>query len=59
MIGVAALVKETHLSALHFAMSGPQTAAVVVITGLAGALASVLPGRRAALAAPTAALAET
>lgn len=58
-VGVAALVKETDLAAVRFSMSVPQTLGVVVITALAGALASVLPGRRAALAAPTAALADT
>lgn len=58
-VGVAALVKETSLTALHFSMSIPQTLAVVAVTGVAGALASVLPARRAALAAPTDALAET
>lgn len=58
-IGVVALVEETHLAALRFSISAGQTAAVVVIAVLAGALASVIPGRRAALAAPTAALADT
>ncbi|HEY5821725.1 MAG TPA: ABC transporter permease, partial [Propionibacteriaceae bacterium] len=58
-VGVAALVKETSLSQLRFSMSVPQTVAVVLVTCVAGALASVLPGRRAAMAAPTAALAET
>ena len=57
-IGVVALVKETHLAALHLSMSAAQTGAVVVIAIVAGALASVIPGRRAALAAPTAALAD-
>lgn len=41
-----------------FAMSVPQTAAVVAVAILAGVLASVLPGRRAARAAPVAALAD-
>ena len=59
MIGVVALVKEIHLAALHFSMSAGQTIAVVLVAIVAGALASVIPGRRAAVAAPTAALADT
>ncbi len=59
MIGVVALVKEINLAALHFSMSAGQTIAVVLVAIVAGALASVIPGRRAAVAAPTAALADT
>lgn len=58
LIGTAALVQEADMDELHFAMSAPQTLGVVGGTVLAGALASVLPGRRAAQASPTAALAE-
>lgn len=58
-VGVTALVKETSLDAFRFAMSGPQTVAVVLVAGVAAALASVLPSRRAAMTAPTQALAET
>ena len=57
-VGVLALVKETSLDAFRFAMSGPQTLAVVLVSGVAAALASVLPGRRAAMTPPTQALAE-
>ncbi|MET1005553.1 MAG: ABC transporter permease, partial [Propionibacteriaceae bacterium] len=57
-IGTAAVVKESNLDGVHFAMSATQTGAVVLVAILAGVLASVIPGRRAALASPTQALAE-
>lgn len=58
LIGTAAVVKETRLDAVRFSMSGSQTLSVVGVALVAGVLASVLPGRRAALADPTEALAE-
>lgn len=57
-IGTMALVTQASLPVLRFSISVPQTMAVVLVAVLAGALASILPGRRAAQAAPTEALAE-
>jgi len=58
LIGTAALLQESDMDELHFAISAPQTLGVVVAAVIAGVLASVLPGRRAAQASPTAVLAE-
>jgi len=57
-VGAAALARETEMGAVHLAVSLPQTLAVVLVSCLAGVLASVLPARRAARTSPTAALAE-
>lgn len=58
VIGTAAIIAETGLGKLEISVSVAQTAAVVAIAVIAGAIASILPGRRAALASPTEALAE-
>ena len=57
-VGAASLARETGMGALHLAVPVAQTLGVVAVAALAGALASVLPARRAALATPTAALAD-
>lgn len=56
-VGSAALAREADLGTLHLAVSPGQTLIVVGLTVVAGALASVLPARRAARTSPTAALA--
>ena len=58
MIGTAAMAAEGGFAEIRFAVSGRQTAVVVAVAVVAGALASVLPGRRAARARPVEALAE-
>lgn len=58
-LGASSLMKVLEQGEAQFAISVPQTLAVLGVALVAAALASVLPGRRAALAAPTAALAET
>ncbi len=58
MIGTAAMASEGGFAEIRFAVSGVQTAVVVAVAVVAGALASVLPGRRAARARPVEALAE-
>ena len=58
-IGSAAMAAELKLGVAHFSMSAGQTAAVAGVAVVAGVLASVLPGRRAARATPVEALAET
>lgn len=58
MIGTAAMAAEGGFAEIRFAVSGGQTAVVVAVAVVAGALASVLPGRRAARARPVEALAE-
>ncbi len=58
-LGTVALARQFALGAPQFAMSGVQTLAVVGVAVVAGALASALPGRRAARATPTQALVET
>ncbi|CAA9334135.1 MAG: ABC transporter, fused permease protein, partial [uncultured Friedmanniella sp.] len=57
-VGAASLARDTGMGALHLAVPVPQTLGVVAVAGLAGALASVLPARRAALATPIEALAD-
>ncbi|GAA1429546.1 FtsX-like permease family protein [Microlunatus lacustris] len=57
-VGAASLARETGMGAVHLAVPVLQTLGVVAVAGLAGALASVLPARRAALATPTTALAD-
>lgn len=57
-LGSAALIHQLGREAVLFTMDWPLTLATVAATVVAGALASVLPGRRAARAAPTQALAE-
>ncbi len=58
MIGAAAMAAEGGFAETRFAISASQTTVVVAVAVLAGALASVLPGRRAARARPVEALAE-
>jgi putative ABC transport system permease protein len=58
-IGAYAVSGELNLENIQFAMSVPQTLGVTAVAVVAGVLASVLPGRRAARATPVAALAET
>lgn len=57
-IGTAAVVQEANLTHPRFSLPVGQMLAVVAVAVLASLLASVIPGRRAALAAPTEALAE-
>ncbi len=59
-LGVYALLKQVDSAevSLHFAINWWQTLAMIVIAFLAAALASILPGRRAAKASPVASLAE-
>ncbi len=58
MIGTAAMAAEGGFAETRFAISAGQTTVVVVIAVVAGAVASVLPGHRAAGARPVEALAE-
>jgi putative ABC transport system permease protein len=58
MVGTAAMAAEGGFAETRFAVSGSQTAVVVAVAVIAGALASVLPGRRAARARPVEALAQ-
>ena len=58
MIGTAAMAAEGGFAEIRFSVSGIQTAVVIAVAVIAGALASVLPGRRAARARPVEALAE-
>jgi len=58
-VGTHAVSGELNFENVRFAMSAPQTFAVTAVAVLAGVLASVLPGRRAAMATPVDALAET
>lgn len=57
-LAVAALVRTGSVGQAHYAIDIPQTLAILAIAVLAAALASVLPGRRAAEASPVEALAE-
>ncbi|SDT42410.1 putative ABC transport system permease protein [Friedmanniella luteola] len=57
-VGAVALAEETDMGRLHLAVPVLQTLGVVAVVALAGALASVLPARRAAMATPTEALAD-
>lgn len=59
MIGTAAMAGEAGFAVTRYAISMPQTAIVLGAAILAGAIASVLPGRRAARAHPVEALAQT
>ncbi|MGP4100468.1 ABC transporter permease [Nonomuraea sp. KM90] len=58
-VGAHAVSGQLNLENIQFAMSVPQTLGVTVVAAVAGVLASVLPGRRAARATPVDALAET
>lgn len=58
MIGTAAMVREIGRDSVVFTMPMGQAAAVCGLAVVAGALASVLPGRHAARATPTEALAD-
>ncbi|WP_375424403.1 FtsX-like permease family protein [uncultured Friedmanniella sp.] len=55
-LGATALARETHLGPVHLSVPLAAVAVVVLLSVLAGALASVLPGRRAALSSPSIAL---
>lgn len=57
-LAVTATANSMGLDSVTFAVNGTQTAIMIAIAVGAAALASVLPGRRAAKAAPTEALAE-
>ncbi len=57
-IGTVALSRELDYRTVVFSMSVPQTVAVAAVALVAGILASVLPGHRAARAAPVQALAD-
>lgn len=57
-IGTAAIATQLDFPTVVFAMSAPQTVLVGVVAIVAGVLASILPGRRAAMSAPIEALAE-
>jgi putative ABC transport system permease protein len=57
-LAVAATAKAARFDTITFAVDVPQTLGMIVIALAAAALASVLPGRRAAKAAPTEALAD-
>ncbi|MFC0109648.1 ABC transporter permease [Kibdelosporangium aridum] len=56
-VGTHAISKELNFSTVSFAMSLPQTLIVAAVAVVAGMIASVLPGRRAARATPVTALA--
>lgn len=57
-VGTQAVSKELNFSTMSFAMSLPQTVMVAVVAVVAGMVASILPGRRAARATPVTALAD-
>jgi len=57
-LAVTALGRSGGFDTVRFAVDLPSTAGMVGVAVLAAALASVLPGRRAATAAPTEALAD-
>jgi putative ABC transport system permease protein len=57
-LAVSSLGRTLDLDAIRFAIDVPQTAAMVGVAVVAAALASLLPGRRAARAVPTEALAD-
>lgn len=59
-LGVSALLKQAGATTLtmHFSVNWWQTLAMILIAFVAAALASILPGRRAAKASPVAALAD-
>ena len=57
MVGTAAMAAEGGFDELRFAVDAGQTVVVVSVAVVAGALASVLPGHRAARARPVEALA--
>jgi len=57
-LAVTAVGRSSGLDDVRFAVDLPSTVGMVVIAVLAAALASLLPGRRAAKAAPTEALAD-
>jgi len=56
-VGTRAVSGEVNFRTVVFSVSVPQTLAVAAVAVIAGVLASVLPGRRAARAAPVEALA--
>jgi putative ABC transport system permease protein len=58
-IGTVALGQELDYDTVVFSMSVPQTLTVAAVALVAGVLASILPGRRAARSAPVDALADS
>ena len=57
-LAITSLARSSDLGDVRFAIDVPQTLGMVAIAVLAAALASVVPGRRAAKASPTEALAD-
>ena len=57
-LGISALGRTMRVPEVRFAVNVPQTLGMLALAVLAAALASVLPGRRAAKASPTEALAD-
>ncbi|WP_152365182.1 ABC transporter permease [Microlunatus speluncae] len=57
-LGTTALARDAGMSDTVLAVSAPQTAVVVIVALLAGGVASILPGLRAARVPPAAALAQ-
>jgi putative ABC transport system permease protein len=57
-VGTVALGQELDYQTVVFSMSGSQTLTVAAVALVAGVLASILPGRRAARSAPVDALAD-
>jgi ABC-type antimicrobial peptide transport system, permease component len=57
-LAITALGRASDVQQLSYTIDGPQTTAMLAIAVVAAALASFLPGRRAARTAPTEALAE-
>jgi len=57
-LGISALGRTMRVPEVRCAVNVPQTLGMLALAVLAAALASVLPGRRAAKASPTEALAD-
>lgn len=57
-LGISSLGRTMRVQEVRFAVNVPQTLGMLALAVLAAALASVLPGRRAAKASPTEALAD-
>jgi len=57
-LAITSMGRASNMQELSYAVDGPQTLGMLAIAVLAAALASYLPGRRAAKTAPTEALAE-
>jgi putative ABC transport system permease protein len=58
-VGTHAISGELNFQTVVFAMSAPQTVIVAAVAIVAGIVASILPGRRAARSVPVEALAES